>query len=108
MVRPDFSLIEHMWPGALGIALMSFTETIAAGRAFAKSGEPIINGNKELLATGLANAGSAFFGAMPSGGGTSQTSEQIFLLIINSSTMRTKKLKSKKEDERKKDKKKGR
>lgn len=74
MVRPDFSLIEHMWPGALGIALMSFTETIAAGRAFAKSGEPIINGNKELLATGLANAGSAFFGAMPSGGGTSQTS----------------------------------
>jgi len=80
MVRPDFSLIEYMWPGALGIALMSFTETIAAGRAFAKSGEPIINGNKELLATGLANAGSAFFGAMPSGGGTSQTSEQIFFV----------------------------
>ena len=74
MVLPDFSLIEQMWPGALGIALMSFTETIAAGRAFANVGEPFVNSNKELLATGLANAGSSIFGAMPSGGGTSQTS----------------------------------
>ena len=28
---PDFSLVAQLWPGALGIALMSFTETIAAG-----------------------------------------------------------------------------
>ncbi|HWT79273.1 MAG TPA: SulP family inorganic anion transporter, partial [Candidatus Methylomirabilis sp.] len=27
---PDFSLAATLWPGALGIALMSFTETIAA------------------------------------------------------------------------------
>jgi sulfate permease, SulP family len=74
MALPDFSLVEQMWPGALGIALMSFTETIAAGRAFAMSGEPLINANKELLATGLSNAGSSIFGTMPSGGGTSQTS----------------------------------
>jgi MFS superfamily sulfate permease-like transporter len=52
---------------------MSFTETIAAGRAFAASGEPPLRPNRELLATGLANAGSAIVGAMPSGGGTSQT-----------------------------------
>src|SRR4030095_16922929 len=31
---PAFSLAARLWPGALGIALMSFTETIAAGRAF--------------------------------------------------------------------------
>src|SRR5690242_12489952 len=31
---PDLSLVEALLPGALGIALMSFTETIAAGRAF--------------------------------------------------------------------------
>src|SRR5215469_2254161 len=37
---PDVSLLEHLWPAALGIALMSFTETIAAGRAFATSDEP--------------------------------------------------------------------
>jgi sulfate permease, SulP family len=70
---PDFALAVQLWPGALGIALMSFTETIAAGRAFAKSGEPLPRPNQELLATGLANAGGAFLGAMPAGGGTTQT-----------------------------------
>ena len=52
---------------------MSFTETIAAGRAFAKSEEPPTRPNQELLATGLANAGGALLGAMPAGGGTTQT-----------------------------------
>ena len=70
---PDFSLAEQLWPGALGIALMSFTETIAAGRASAKSDEPSLKANQELLATGLANAGGALFGSMPAGGGTTQT-----------------------------------
>ncbi len=70
---PDFTLAAQLWPGALGIALMSFTETIAAGRAFAKSGEPPPKANRELLATGLANAGGAFLGSMPAGGGTTQT-----------------------------------
>jgi sulfate permease, SulP family len=71
--RPDLTLAVQLWPGALGIALMSFTETIAAGRAFAKSGEPSLRPNQELLATGLANAGGAFLGSMPAGGGTTQT-----------------------------------
>lgn len=71
--RPNFHLIEQLWPGALGIALMSFTETIAAGRAFAVSGEPHPEANQELLATGLGNALGGLFGAMPGGGGTSQT-----------------------------------
>jgi sulfate permease, SulP family len=70
---PNLSLVAALWPGALGIALMSFTETIAAGRAFAKSDEPTPKANRELLATGLANIGGAFFGSMPAGGGTSQT-----------------------------------
>jgi sulfate permease, SulP family len=70
---PEFSLVQKLWPGALGIALMSFTETIAAGRAFAKSDEPPLSANRELLATGIANAGGAFLGAMSAGGGTTQT-----------------------------------
>jgi high affinity sulfate transporter 1 len=70
---PDPKLLAPLWPAALGIALMSFTETIAAGRAFAESGEPAPQANRELLATGLANAGGALLGAMPAGGGTSQT-----------------------------------
>ena len=73
ITMPDFSLAEALWPAALGIALMSFTETIAAGRAFTKSDEPSSRANRELLATGLANAGGAFLGSMPAGGGTTQT-----------------------------------
>ena len=72
-ILPDLSLAEALWPGALGIALMSFTETMAAGRAFARGDEPTPRGNRELLATGLGNASGAFLGAMPSGGGTTQT-----------------------------------
>jgi SulP family sulfate permease len=73
LTLPDLSLIEQLVPGALGIALMSFTETIAAGRAFARSADPPINANRELVATGAANLGGALLGAMPAGGGTSQT-----------------------------------
>ncbi len=73
IVKPDLPLIEVLWPGALGIALMSFTETVAAGRAFTATGEPSPEANRELLATGLANAAGAFVGCMPAGGGTTQT-----------------------------------
>jgi MFS superfamily sulfate permease-like transporter len=59
--------------GVLGIALMSFTESIAAGRAFAAPGDPPIDANRELVATGAANLGGALLGSMPAGGGTSQT-----------------------------------
>ena len=78
IVLPDPSLIVQLWPAALGIALMSFTESIAAGRAFAQSGEPLLQPNRELLATGIANAGGALLGAMPAGGGTSQTAVNRF------------------------------
>ena len=70
---PDLALAEQLLPGALGIALMSFTESIAAGRAFMAGGDPPVNANRELIATGVANLGGALLGAMPAGGGTSQT-----------------------------------
>jgi high affinity sulfate transporter 1 len=70
---PDPALIGQLLPGALGIALMSFTETIAVGRAFARPGDPRIDANRELIATGAANLGGALLGAMPGGGGASQT-----------------------------------
>ncbi len=73
LTLPDLTLAEQLLPGALGIALMSFTETIAAGRAFAGPGDPPANANRELVATGAANLGGAFLGSMPAGGGTSQT-----------------------------------
>jgi high affinity sulfate transporter 1 len=70
---PDLGLVEQLLPGALGIALMSFTETVAAGRAFVGPSEPPVKADRELLATGAANLSGAFLGAMPAGGGTSQT-----------------------------------
>ena len=73
LTMPDLALVEKLVPGALGIALMSFTETIAAGRAFARPDDPPINANRELIATGAGNLAGALFGAMPAGGGTSQT-----------------------------------
>lgn len=70
---PNLALMEALWPAAAGIALMSFAETAAVARAFSKTGEPFIRPNVELFATGIANVGGAFFGAMSAGGGTSQT-----------------------------------
>src|SRR6478609_402688 len=70
---PNLELVEQLFPGALGIALMSFTESIAAARAFAAQDDPPLDANRELLATGAANLAGALLGAMPAGGGTSQT-----------------------------------
>ena len=73
LTLPAPGLVAQLLPGAIGIALMSFTETIAAGRAFALPSDPPIRPDRELLATGAANLAGGFFGAMPAGGGTSQT-----------------------------------
>ena len=72
-VLPDLSLVQSLWPAALGIALMSFTESIASARAFIKHGDPTPEPDQELFALGMANIGGGFFQAMPAGGGTSQT-----------------------------------
>jgi len=70
---PQPSLMLAMWPAAAGIALIAFTESIAAARAFARTTDPPLNANRELFALGAANAAGAFIGSMPAGGGTSQT-----------------------------------
>jgi high affinity sulfate transporter 1 len=73
LVRPDVALLDGLWPAAVAMALMSFTETIAAGRAFTAPGEDRPDPNQELVATGAANVVGGLLGAMPGGGGTSQT-----------------------------------
>jgi len=70
---PDPALAGALWPTALGIALMSFTESIAAARAFSKHGDGPVNANQELAALGVANIAGGLFQAYPAGGGTSQT-----------------------------------
>ena len=70
---PDTALAPALWAGALGIALISFTESVAAGRAFVEPGERRPDANQALLALGVGNMLGGLTGAMPSGGGTSQT-----------------------------------
>jgi SulP family sulfate permease len=72
-VRPDLSLVLTLWPGAMGIALMAFIESIAAGRVFVRQGDQRLDPNRELIALGAANLAGSFFRILPAGGGTSQT-----------------------------------
>ena len=73
---PTLELARELWPAALGIALMAFTESIAAGRAFAQEGERP-RPSQELVAIGAGNVIGGLFGTMPSGGGTSQTAVNV-------------------------------
>jgi SulP family sulfate permease len=70
---PEWALVSVLWPGALGIALMCFIESIAAGRAFARRNDPQVLPNRELVALGVANLIAGLFHGFPAGGGTSQT-----------------------------------
>jgi sulfate permease, SulP family len=73
VVLPDLSLAATLWPAAAGIALMSFTETIATGRTFVTRGETRPHADRELLALGAANLLGSLFRIMPAGGGATQT-----------------------------------
>ena len=73
LALPDLSLAGQLWPAALGIALMSFTESVAAARTFCGRDDAAVNANQELLAIGAANMAVAMVGGLPAGGGTSQT-----------------------------------
>lgn len=70
---PDLSLVSRLWAPALGIALMSLTESVAAARSFARRTDPRLDPDRELMAVGTANVAGAFLGGLPAGGGMSQT-----------------------------------
>lgn len=70
---PSPGLAGSLWFPAIGIALMSFTESTAAARAFRRHDEPVADANRELFALGMANLLGSLFQAYPAGGGTSQT-----------------------------------
>jgi sulfate permease, SulP family len=72
-VVPSLDHLEQLLPGAFAIAIMVFLETLAVGRAVRRKSEPPIDNDQELLASGLSCAAGAFFRAMPSAGGFSQT-----------------------------------
>ena len=59
---PDLSLVMQLAPAAAGMALMSFTESIASARAFARPGDPPVDANRELVAVGAGNLAGALTG----------------------------------------------
>lgn len=73
LALPELSLVAALWPAALGIALMSFTKSVAAARTFAKRDDAPVDANRELFAVGAANLASSLVGGMAAGGGASQT-----------------------------------
>jgi MFS superfamily sulfate permease-like transporter len=72
-VAPSASHVTDLLPGAFAIAIMVFLETVAVARSVRRSSEPPIDNDQELVASGLSCAVGAFFRAMPSAGGFSQT-----------------------------------
>jgi SulP family sulfate permease len=65
---PKFSLPDVSWPdihtlfpAAIGIALLTYTEGILLARAFAAKNGYEVNPNQELAALGLADVSAAFF-----------------------------------------------
>jgi sulfate permease, SulP family len=70
---PDLRHIGALVPGALAIAVMAFLESAAVARGIRKPTDPVIDADRELFATGAANAVGAFFSAMPAAGGFSQS-----------------------------------
>ena len=72
-VAPSFDNIGGLLPGAFAIAMMCFLETASVGKAVRRDTEPPIDNDQELAANGLSCIAGAFFRAMPSAGGFSQT-----------------------------------
>ncbi|WP_345763332.1 SulP family inorganic anion transporter [Diaminobutyricibacter sp. McL0608] len=70
---PTFQDVGALVPGALAIAVMAFLESAAVARALRQGGEPQVDSNRELFATGVANLAGSFFYSLPPAGGFSQS-----------------------------------
>jgi SulP family sulfate permease len=60
-------------PGALGLALVAFADSISAARTFAARHGREIDGDQELIGVGAANIGAGFSGAFAVDGSLSRT-----------------------------------
>jgi MFS superfamily sulfate permease-like transporter len=68
---PDFGFPEEMGlddllavaPGAVGLALVAFAESVAIARSFATKYGYEVDANQEMIAVGASNLGSSFSGA---------------------------------------------
>ena len=61
-------------PGALGLAVLTFADTAATGRSFARRNGERVDANRELVALAAADAGGALTGGYPVSSSPSRTS----------------------------------
>ncbi len=59
------SQLEPLLAGALGIALVGYSDTVLTGRGFAQRGSQHLDADRELLALAAVNVGSALFQGFP-------------------------------------------
>lgn len=62
---PNFSLLQHLIPDAIVIAVVSYTVTVSMALMFAKKEKYKIDFNQELLAMGMGNIFGAGFKCLP-------------------------------------------
>jgi high affinity sulfate transporter 1 len=82
---PNFGIPEGLgWqemlavaPGAVGVALVAFAESVAIARSFATKYGYEVDANQELIAVGASNLGSGFSGAFVVDGSMSRTSAAV-------------------------------
>jgi high affinity sulfate transporter 1 len=60
-------------PGAIGVAMVAFAESVAIARAYGTKHGYDVNANQELIAVGASNLGSGFSGAFVVDGSMSRT-----------------------------------
>jgi high affinity sulfate transporter 1 len=71
--HPPADHIAPLIAGAAGMLLVIFSESLGAAQNFATKYRYEIDANQELIALGVANAGSGFVRGLPSGGSLSQS-----------------------------------
>ncbi|MGG7507678.1 SulP family inorganic anion transporter [Plantibacter sp. YIM 135249] len=70
---PRFGDLGALIPGALAIAIMAFLESASVARALRAAGDPAIDSDRELLATGAASLIGSVCNSLPAAGGFSQS-----------------------------------
>lgn len=73
----NWEMMKGLLPTALTIALVSFTESISVGKAYAKKNRHRIIPDRELVALGFGNAIGSLFGGYPVAGGLSRTAVNV-------------------------------
>ena len=72
---PDISLGDwgDLVPGALGIVIVAFAESVAAARTYARKYGYKVNADQEMIALGASNAATGLFGSFTVDGSLSKT-----------------------------------